>query len=114
MAGRFTDEFDEEYSEQEIDVFAALPESKKDSLKYGSLESANIIERDLDSFSQEQKQLALSRFKLLSLVNKELVGGWTPKNLNPLIDKHLKQSELETRPSYKSLKRPLWQDSCHC
>ncbi len=109
MAGRFTDEFDEEYSEQEIEVFAALPESKKDSLKYGSLESANIIERDLDSFSQEQKQLALSRFKLLSLVNKELVGGWTPKNLNPLIDKHFKQSELETRPSYKSLKR--WKDS---
>ncbi len=87
MAGRFIDEFREEFSESEIETYNETSEAKRDKLKYGSLESANLIERDLDSFSEKQKQLALSRFKLLSLVRRELTGGWTPKNLNPLIDR---------------------------
>ncbi|HAS8506104.1 TPA: transposase [Vibrio vulnificus] len=105
MVGRFNDEFYPAYSEEENEEFLALPETKRSNLQYGSLESANIIERDLDSFPEEQKQKALNRYKLLSLVSKDLTGGWTPNNLEPLIDRYFKQTTLNNKPSYKTLQR---------
>ncbi|MGF1727903.1 hypothetical protein [Photobacterium nomapromontoriensis] len=109
MVGRFKDEFDATYSEDDEQEFLALPETKRNQLQYGSLDTVEIIERDLDSFSEEQKRIALERYKLLSLVSKDLIGGWTPKNLNPLIEKHIEKTTFTQKPSYKTLKR--WHDS---
>lgn len=109
MVGRFKDEFDATYSENDEQEFSDLPETKRSQLQYESLDSAEIIERDLDSFPEEQKRKALERYKLLSLVSRDLVGGWTPKNLNPLIEKHIEKTTLIQKPSYKTLKR--WHDS---
>ena len=109
MVGRFHDEFEPEYNEDSEIEHELLPETQTERLKYSRLQSTQIIERDLSSYPEEQKSKALERYKLLSLVANELSGGWTPKNLNPLIEKHFSKTRLTKKPSYKSLQR--WHNS---
>lgn len=104
MSRRFKDEFDPITSEVEEQEFLSLPETIRTQCQYSSLNNAQMHERDLDSFPPEQKEKALERYKLLCLVNKDLKGGWTPKNLNPLIDLHFDKTSLP-KPSYKTLIR---------
>lgn len=103
--GRFNDEFEPEYNEDAEIKHELLPETQKERLQYSRLQSTQIIERDLSSYPEVQKNKALERYKLLSLVANELSGGWTPKNLNPLIEKHFEKTLLTKKPSYKSLQR---------
>ncbi|WP_414931288.1 integrase catalytic domain-containing protein [Vibrio europaeus] len=86
-----------------------MPETQTERLKYSRLQSTQIIERDLSSYPEEQKNKALERYKLLCLVANELSGGWTSKNLTPLIQKHFDKTRLTKKPSYKSLQR--WHNS---
>ncbi|WP_305830520.1 Mu transposase C-terminal domain-containing protein [Photobacterium leiognathi] len=109
MVGRFRDEFEPEYNEDSENKYELLPERQTECLKYSKLQSTQIIERDLSSYPEEQKNKALERYKLLCLVANELSGGWTPKNLNPLIEKHFDKTRLTKKPSYKSLQR--WHNS---
>ncbi|MEH0741543.1 transposase family protein [Vibrio cholerae] len=109
MVGRFHDEFEPEYNEDSEIKHELLPETQTERLKYSRLQSTQIIERDLSSYPEEQKSKALERYKLLCLVANELSGGWTPKNLNPLIEKHFSKTRLTKKPSYKSLQR--WHNS---
>lgn len=102
--GRFNDESSPEHSLSAIEEYSELPETKRVRLQYSSLEISAFIQRDLDSFSDAQKQQALDRYKLLSLINRELDGGWTPKNLEPLIKKHIDKTSLK-KPSYKTIIR---------
>lgn len=104
MVGRFDDESSAELSDDERKAFNALPETQRLRLQYDSLDNIDPLERDLSSFPPEQKQKALQRYKLLSLISKDLRGGWTPKNLNPLIDKYIGKVSL-TKPSYKTVIR---------
>lgn len=94
--GSLTNEVQQQYE--------ASPEAKLARLKYSSLETAEVIERDLSSFSEVQKQKALERYKLISLIAKEINGGWTPKNLIPLIDKHIGTLTIP-KPSDRTVKR---------
>ncbi|MDE1211840.1 hypothetical protein [Vibrio aestuarianus] len=100
--GRFKDESSSDYSVSAIEEQRELPATKRAQLQYSSLETSTLVQRDLDSFSEEQKQKAFGRYKLLSLINKDLEGGWTPKNLEPLIKKHIGKTSLK-KPSYKTI-----------
>lgn len=105
MVGRFRDEFEPDNNEDPEFKHELLSETQTERLKYSRLQSTQIIERDLSSYPEDQKNKALERYKLLSLVANELIGGWTPKNINPLIDKHFDETHLTKKPSYKSLQR---------
>ncbi|ABU70427.1 hypothetical protein [Vibrio campbellii] len=109
MVGRFHDEFEPEYDEDSDLKHEFLSAAQTERLKYSRLQSTQIIERDLSSYPEEQKNKALERYKLLCLVANELNGGWTSKNLTPLIEKHFDKTRLTKKPSYKSLQR--WHNS---
>ncbi len=94
--GSITNDIQQQYEES--------PEAKLSRLKYSPLETTNVIERDLSSFPEAQKLKALERYKLISLIAKEINGGWTPKNLIPLIDKHIEILSIP-RPSDRTVKR---------
>jgi putative transposase len=101
--GPFKDEFGS-ITDEVKQQHDASPEAKLAHLKYASLAATKVIERDLSSFPEEQKQKALERYKLISLIAKEIKGGWTPKNLNPLIDKYIIGLSIP-KPSDRTVKR---------
>lgn len=72
--------------------------------KYDELNKVNVVERDLDSFPDNLKKEALEKFKLYSLIDNDLRKGWTQKNLEPLIDTHIHNVDIE-KPSWRSLAR---------
>ncbi|AUI88538.1 transposase [Vibrio azureus] len=106
MSRRIKDEFDPAYSEAIEQEFLSHPETIRTQLQYNSLAKTQTYERDLASFPPEQKEKALERYKLLCLIENELRGGWTPRNLDPLIDKYSSNVSIP-KPSYKTLIR--WQ-----
>lgn len=103
MVMPFDDEFESITDENQAE-YDASSEAKLARKQYQPLDSVTIHERDLSSFSEEQKNKALERYKLISAVAKEISGGWTPKNINPLIDKYSPNLSIK-RPSYKSVIR---------
>lgn len=101
--GPFEDESDSIVSQP-----LSLEEEQEDelnALKYRSLSSSKLIERDLSSYPEEQQTIALQRYKLISLIAKDNNKGWTPKVLNPLIDKHIKASSLQHKPNARTVQR---------
>ncbi|PAJ73294.1 integrase [Pseudoalteromonas sp. NBT06-2] len=76
--GRFFDEFDNEVSE---------PLTPED----------NLVQRDLESYSEEIKKEVLIRLCYLKWFQKNLKGGWTDKNITPL---------LNVAPKFNEVKRP--------
>lgn len=99
----FDDEFDPITDGIQAE-YNSTPEAKLARKQYLSLDATTVYQRDLSSFSEEQKIKALERYKLISAVAKEISGGWTPKNINPLIDKYSPQLSIK-RPSYKTVIR---------
>ncbi|MCD9478127.1 transposase family protein [Photobacterium phosphoreum] len=69
------------------------------------LSESKLIPRDLDSFSSDLKKQAIERFKLLSWIAKDIgIKGWTPRNIEPLLDKYIDKLEM-TRPSSRTVHR---------
>jgi putative transposase len=94
----FNDEFDE----------ITVPIKVKAPIQYVKLEDATLIKRDLDTFPDFLKEEALDKYKLLCFIDKENLGGWTQKNIDPILDKLFAESELN-RPSWRSVAR--WRKS---
>ncbi|EOA5467436.1 hypothetical protein Q5N31_16030 [Vibrio cholerae] len=72
--------FDDEFESINDDTQAEYDSNSEAKLarkQYLPLDSITIHERDLSSFSEEQKNKALERYKLISAVAKEISGGWT-------------------------------------
>lgn len=90
----FKDEFDEFITPADIET----------PIEYKKLEDTTLIKRDLDTFSDSLKEDAIDRYKLISLVDKELTAGWTQKNLDPILDK-LFENNIEDRPNWRTLVR---------
>ncbi|EOX4359627.1 transposase [Vibrio cholerae] len=103
MVMPFDDEFDPITDGIQAE-YNSTPEAKLARKQYLSLGATTVYQRDLSSFSEEQKSKALERYRLISAVAKEISGGWTPKNINPLIDKYSPQLSIK-RPSYKTVIR---------
>ena len=103
MVMPFDDDF-ESINENAQAEYDSSPESKLARKQYLRLDESTVHDRDLASFPEEQKIKAIERYKLISFVAKQISGGWTPKNINPLIDKYSPQLSIK-RPSYKTVIR---------
>ncbi|MDD1794341.1 DDE-type integrase/transposase/recombinase [Enterovibrio sp. ZSDZ42] len=66
-------------------------------------QEAKLVERDLDSYPAPLKEEALKRFRLLAFIRRELQGGWTPKNLNPLIQQYFERTGHAEPPSSRTV-----------
>lgn len=49
-----------------------------------------------DSLSKSVQEEAYYKYKVIVLVNEHLQGGWTKKNIEPLLDSLLEQGHIET------------------
>ena len=94
MKANFTDEFDE----------LNVPSKPETPIQYVKLEDATLIKRDLDTFSDFLKEEALDKYKLISFIDKEISGGWTPKNMDPILDKFFKEDN-SNRPNWRTVVR---------
>ena len=97
VMANFTDEFDD------IDV----PIKPETPIQYVKLEDATLIKRDLDTFSEFLREEALDKYKLLSFIYKEITGGWTPRNIDPILDKFFNEDK-SNRPNWRTVVR--WRD----
>lgn len=89
MSG-FFDEFDE----------FVVPIKPETPTQYKKLEDTKLRGRDLDTFDEPVAKIAMDKYELISFLDKELLsGGWTKKNLEPLLNKFF---------SEKSWKQPSW------
>jgi len=90
----FYDEFDE----------SIAPNKPKTPIQYVKLEDANLIKRDLDTFPDFLKEQALDKYELISQIDKEIEGGWTKKNIDPILEK-LFDSNSFNRPNWRTVVR---------
>lgn len=81
------------------DEFDDLLEEFTEENRFTKLKDSETIQRDLDSFGDDIKSEAIKRYKLFSLIDRNLKSGWTQKNLEPLIDKYI---------SYVDIPKPSW------
>jgi putative transposase len=72
--------------------------------QYIKLDDAVILPRDLHTYSEDQQALATKKLILLSQIEKRLSGGWTAKNLNPILDELFK-NEPDDRPNWRTVAR---------
>jgi putative transposase len=63
-----------------------------------------FIKRDLDSFPENMKALAIYRLNYILWIQSNICGGWTQKNLVPLIEK-AKVEFGEPTPEWRTLAR---------
>lgn len=91
-------DFDDEFSPTEL---AIKPEPRMEYLK---LEDSKLVKRDLDTFSNSLKENALNRYQIITYIEKEISGGWTQKNLDPVLDSIFSQN-MEKRPNWRTLVR---------
>jgi putative transposase len=90
----FYDEFDESIN----------PNKPKTPIQYIKLEDTSLIKRDLDTFPDFLKDKALEKYKLITFIEKELLGGWTQKNIDPILDKLFEQDN-SNRPNWRTVAR---------
>ncbi|WP_394166877.1 hypothetical protein [Photobacterium piscicola] len=67
----------------------------------------NIAVRDLASYSDKIQKDVMRKYYFLEWMRKELVGGWTQKNLEPLLDEAAQQLNLPA-PKWRTLAK-WWQ-----
>lgn len=100
--------FSDESEEDEIHSdWAVRPDRDMDVIKNQrrKLSESKLIPRDLDSFSPSLKKQAIERFRLLSWIAQDIDSkGWTPRNIDPLLDKYIDKLEMK-RPSSRSVQR---------
>ena len=90
--------FYDEFDELSVTVKPETP------IQYRKLEDTNLIKRDLDTFPDYIKDGALDKFKLISEIDKKNCGGWTKKNLDPILDDLFVKNSLE-RPNWRTVVR---------
>jgi putative transposase len=90
----FYDEFNE----------SIAPIKPETPVQYIKLDNVTLIKRDLDTFSDFLKENALDKYKLISFIAKEISGGWTKKNLDPILKKFFEVSN-STPPNWRTVVR---------
>ncbi len=94
----FVNDFYDEFDELEVPIKPSTPS------EYVKLEDANVIKRDIDTFSDSLKENALDKYKLISFIEKENTGGWTQKNLDPILES-LFGIDNPKRPNWRTVAR---------
>ncbi|WP_258405435.1 Mu transposase C-terminal domain-containing protein [Shewanella sp. FJAT-52076] len=72
--------------------------------QYVRLSEAQLTKRDLETFPEEIKQNALKRYELLNFIERKNTGGWTQKNLDPLLDSFF-ATNVGERPNWRTVAR---------
>lgn len=88
----FDDDFDE----------SIIPNKPETPIQYLKLEDSNLVKRDLDTFPDLLKDNALDKYKVISFIEKELSGGWTQKNIDPILEK-LFENDCSSPPSWRTV-----------
>lgn len=73
-------------------------------VQYTKLDDAVILPRDLQSYSAHQQTLATKKLILLSQIESRLSGGWTEKNLTPILNELIKDDH-DSRPNWRTIAR---------
>lgn len=87
----------------DIDDFGFEDEFAKEPPRFEKLEPKSV-NRDLATYPKEVQLIALARLKYIMWVKQRLKGGWTERNLSPLL-KSVPQFEGENLPSWRTLAR---------
>lgn len=91
-------DFEDEFSESE---FVKKPDPP---IQYVKLEDTTLVKRDLDTFPDFLKNKALDKYQLIAFIEKTITGGWTQKNLDPILDS-LFTTTTDRRPNWRTLVR---------
>ncbi|NOG32151.1 hypothetical protein HLB35_11000 [Halomonas sp. TBZ9] len=59
----------------------------------------------IDDLDEECADKALFRYKVIKLVNKKLNGGWTKKNIEPIIYELYNEGVIDKKPGWQSVAR---------
>ena len=94
MMSDFVNEFDN----------SIVPVKPQTPVQYVKLEDANLIKRDLDTFPDFLKDKAFDKYKLISIIEKEISGGWTKKNIDPILEKLFKENNAK-KPNWRTVVR---------
>jgi len=86
-------DFEDEFSESELVKKPDTP------IQYVKLEDTTLVKRDLDTFPDFLKNKALDKYQLIAFIEKTITGGWTQKNLDPILDA-LFTTAMEKRPNW--------------
>lgn len=90
---------------QEFGIFQdEFPDATNEEFTKDKNHQPEFIKRDLDSFSEDMKSLAIYRLNYILWIQSNICGGWTQKNLVPLIEK-AKDELGEPAPEWRSLAR---------
>ena len=95
-------DFEDEFSESELVKKPDTP------IQYVKLEDVVLVKRDLDTFPDFLKDKALDKYQLISFIANTITGGWTQKNLDPILDA-LFTTAMDKRPNWRTLVR--WRKS---
>ncbi|WP_287242897.1 Mu transposase C-terminal domain-containing protein [Pseudoalteromonas sp.] len=95
-------DFEDEFSESELVKKPYTP------IQYAKLENIALVKRDLDTFPDFLKSNALDKYQLITFIEKTITGGWTQKNLDPILDA-LFTTTTDKRPNWRTLVR--WRKS---
>lgn len=97
--------------EDEYDDLFEIGEKKKTLIKIKfDNDEPQTLERSFETYSTELQQEALRRFDILTWVSNRLEGGWTQKNLEPLLSEAAIELQMEL-PNWRTLAR--WNKEYH-
>lgn len=94
--------FEDEFTE------SSLANKPNTPIEYVKLDDSRILNRDLDTFAESLKESALDKYQLISLLEKRITGGWTQKNLDPILDEFFNNA-TDKRPNWRTVVR--WRKS---
>ncbi|MEZ8128147.1 Mu transposase C-terminal domain-containing protein [Enterovibrio norvegicus] len=68
-------------------AFGSPPDKSDDDLFEDLFEGSDThhLIRSLDSYTEKEQQAAIARFKIIRFVERRIKGGWTEKNLVPIL-----------------------------
>jgi len=72
-----------------------VPVKPQPPAQYFKLKDANLIKRDLDTFPDFLKGKAFEKYKLISIIEKEISGAWTQKNIDPILEKLFEENNVK-------------------
>lgn len=102
--GCFGDEFEDlkMIDPHELEKISALAElDKNENYRYG--------EGIADSMGEKEASTAKNRLIIINHIMKNIQGGWTEKNIAPLIDELLFSGDIDKKVSWRTVKR--WYDN---
>jgi putative transposase len=95
-------DFEDEFSESELVKKPDTP------IQYVKLDDVGLVRRDLDTFPEFLRDKALDKYQLIAFIEEKITGGWTQKNLDPILDT-LFTANMDKRPNWRTLVR--WRKS---